>query len=146
MPSSIGLRMAGTGEPRTHLVQHVVFRHSGRRQGLPEEVCGSRSPQPFRQEPKLAIVTASTEHFITSEAEVRGRGLALRLNCVTPYAAIRLCEAALLYFPAVRQTTATRVSGGKATRSAGPLGPSTGSGAAARPSLSNSRDHPSRSR
>ncbi|GAA4511715.1 hypothetical protein GCM10023096_18690 [Nonomuraea ferruginea] len=53
------------------------------------------------------------------------------LNRVTLYETIRLCEAALLYFPAVQQTAATRVSGGKPTRSAGPPGPSTGSGAAA---------------
>ncbi|GGO26148.1 hypothetical protein GCM10010116_52490 [Microbispora rosea subsp. aerata] len=37
----------------------------------------------------------------------------LLLNRMTLYGTIRLCEAALLYFPAVQQTTATRVSGGK---------------------------------
>ncbi|MEU7864360.1 hypothetical protein [Nonomuraea sp. NPDC049141] len=75
------------------------------------------------EQPKSAIVTVSAEHFITSEAENRGRGLALLLNRVAAYGTIRLREAALLYFPAVQQSTATHVPGGKPTRSAGPPGP-----------------------
>ncbi|TDC08846.1 hypothetical protein E1267_09080 [Nonomuraea longispora] len=70
-----------------------------------------------------ALGIRTPDPFITSQAEGRGREPALLLNWMTPYGTIRLREAALLYVPAVQQTTATRVSGGKPTRTAGPSRP-----------------------
>ncbi|MEV1001807.1 hypothetical protein [Nonomuraea sp. NPDC050202] len=76
------------------------------------------------------LMGVRTLHY-ESSGEPRSQAGAAGQPCDAVQDDIRLCKAALLYFPAVQQTTATRVSDGKPTRSAGPPGPSTGSGAAA---------------